>query len=190
MNDLLRLNLQFFSEEADDAPNEDAPQEDVESTEEAEVKESVKDEKTFTQEEVNALIQDRLARDRKAREDAEEKERLEEQGEYKALLEKANETIAALEAEKALSIRKETINSALVAKGLNAEEVAKYAKYVDKLVTSDDEIPTAVDEVYNDFIAAKQASIKEPSAGFGDSKDPEPKDAAELGRELYKRIRR
>ncbi|MCU7556541.1 capsid assembly scaffolding protein Gp46 family protein [Macrococcus capreoli] len=192
MEETLRLNLQFFSDEADGEPTET---DDVVDNEENDVDESAnepdkKEGKVYTQEEIDQIIKDRLARDRKKRDEEEEQKRLEEQGEYKELLDKANATIAELQAEKARAEREKSINDKLLAKGLSSEEVTKYSKYVDKLAETDEELETAVESVYSDFVAAKQAAYKDPSAGFGESKGSEQKGDDDFGRELFKRLGR
>lgn len=194
LNELpLRLNIQFFAEEGDGEPSvdSDAPTNDMETKVDAEQSEEKDEaEKKFSAEDVNRIVKERLAREREAAEKKAEDERLEAQGEYKDLLEKERAKVRELEEAKALAERKQTIQSKLAAKGLSGEEVTKYAKYVEKLVDSDEEIDGVVDEVYGDFVAVKQASYQDPSAGFGDVKDPEPKSAEEIGREAVRNLRR
>lgn len=189
----LRLNIQFFAEEGDDNPSEtnDAASDEVETKVDAE-QSGKKDEaeKAYSADDVNRIVQERLARERKKAEEKAEAERLEEQGEYKDLLEKERAKVRELEEAKALAERKQSIQSKLAAKGLSGEEVTKYAKYVEKLVDSDEEIDGAVNEVYGDFVAVKQASYQDPSAGFGDSEQPEQKSAEEIGREAVRNLRR
>src|SRR5699024_5899999 len=192
INEPLRLNLQFFAEEGDDNPDvTDAPSIEDETKVDDKQSENKRDaEKSYTAEDVNRIVQERLARERKKAEEKAEAERLEEQGEYKDLLEKERAKVRELEEAKALAERKQSIQSKLAAKGLSGEEVTKYAKYVEKLVDSDEEIDGAVNEVYGDFVAVKEASYQDPSAGFGGSKDPEPKSAEEIGREAVRNLRR
>src|SRR5699024_7839902 len=147
-------------------------------------------EKAYSAEEVNRIVQERLARERKKAEEKAEAERLEEQGEYKDLLEKERAKVRELEEAKALAERKQTIQSKLAAKGLCGEEVTKFVKFVEKLAVSVEEIVGAVIEVYGDFVAGKQASYQDPSAGFGGSNDAEPKSAEEIGREAVRNLRR
>lgn len=196
--DTLKLNLQHFAEEAEDKPETEPEEKDQEGVEGGEPEAPESDgEKRFTQAELDQIIADRLAREKKksdeAKKKAEEKaeqERLEEQGEYKELLDKARQDLANKEAEIAARDRKDSINTKLAAKGLNGEDVARYSKYVERLVTNDEEIDQAVEEVYSDFVVAKQESYGDPSAGFGDSKKPEQLDDKDLGRSLYERIRK
>lgn len=190
MEETLRLNLQFFSEEVDGEPIESDVANNEEETKSESVKESVKEEKKFTQADVDRIVKERLARAKKDSDDAEEKARLEEQGAYKELLDKANAEIESLKAEKAEAIRTKAISDGLLAKGLSAEEVIKYAKYVDATAKTDEELAEAIDNVYNDFVVATQAAIKEPSAGFGEGKAPEQKGDDEFGRDLFKRLGR
>lgn len=189
MNENLRLNLQFFSDEADGEPIE-VPTDVTEDVTEDITKQEPVEEKKFTQAELDAAIKARLERDRKKQAEEAEQKRLEEQGEYKELLDKAKEEIETLRAEKAKADREQSINSKLLAKGLSNEEVLKYSKYVDKLAETDEELDVAVESVYSDFVAAKQATYKDPSAGFGDPKESEQKGDDEFGRELFKRLGR
>lgn len=182
MEKLLKLNLQFFSED------EPTGAEDVNDPKDSD-KDIEPKEKSYTQEDIDRIITERLARDRKAREDEAERKRLEEEGKYKELLEKANQTIVELESEKTAIKRSQTIKEALSAKGLNHEEVEKYSVYVDKLADNDESIAQTVESVYSDFVAAKQAAFVEPSAGFGTPKTTQQKSEADYGAELYKRLR-
>ncbi|UBH21882.1 hypothetical protein LAU42_08890 [Macrococcus armenti] len=191
MEDKLRLNLQFFSEE-DGNPSESGNVDndlgnDVDNVNEPDKQEV---EKKFTQEDIDRIVKERLARAKKDADEAAEKARLEEQGQYKELLDKANEEIESLRAEKAKAEREQSINSKLLAKGLTSEEVIKYSKYVDKLAETDEELDTAIEDVYNDFVAAKQAAYKDPNAGFGGKKETEQKGDDEVGRELFNRLGR
>lgn len=209
----LKLNLQHFADEGtkdtdpEPKPNpepkdESGNAEDVNSEGEGGDKEGGQsdDEKRFTQAELEDILKDRLAREKKAREDDKkkaedeaERKRLEEQGEYKTLLDGAREELANKEAEIAEKNRRDSINAKLEAKGLGPEDVTRYTKYVEKLVGSDDEdeqIDGAVNEVYNDFVATKQSQSGDPSAGFGDSKKPEQQGADEFGRSLYQGLKK
>lgn len=187
MEDLLRLNLQFFSEEsADDGATDVTVDEEKANTDEG--KQSDKEEKLFTQEEVNAIISERLARDKRKRDEESEKRRLEEQGEYKQLLEKANETIAEYERKEALALRSKTITEKLLEKGVKHEDVPRYARYVDKMVETDEDIEQAVNTVYEDLNLSHIYS--DPAAGFGESKQREQKSATEYGAELFKKLGR
>lgn len=194
LNELpLRLNIQFFAEEGDDNPGEtnDASSNEVEKKVDAEQSEEKDEaEKAYSADDVNRIVQERLARERKKAEEKAEAERLEEQGEYKDLLEKERAKVRELEEAKALAERNQSIQSKLSAKGLSGEEVAKYAKYVEKLVDSDEEIDGVVNEVYGDFVAVKQAEFQDPSAGFGDKKEPKQKSAEDIGREAVRNLRR
>lgn len=194
----LKLNLQHFAE-----PEDKGTDDTEQSTEENKVDEpqgdgspedktdggSEESEKRFTQAELDEIIKDRLKREKKKAEDEAERKRLEDQGEYKELLEKATQRLAEKEAEIAERDRKALITNKLAAKGLSGEDVQKYSKYVEKLVGEDDEVDGVVDEVYNDFVSAKQASYGDPSAGFGESKKPEQKGDDEAGRSLYQSLR-
>lgn len=189
----LRLNIQYFADKGDGNPGVDnvAASNEGETKVDAEQPDKQDDaEKSYSADDVNRIVQERLARERKKADEQAEAERLEAQGEYKDLLEKERAKVQELEAAKQLAERKQAIQSALAAKGLSGEEVTKYAKYVEKLVDSDEEIDGVVDEVYGDFVAVKQAEFQDPSAGFGDRKEPEQKSDEDFGRELVRKLRR
>lgn len=197
----LKLNLQHFAEEPkeldEDTTTGDNVPEGSEGTDEAETKGSEGEgEKRFTQAELDQIIADRLAREKRAQEkaeqdaaDAAEQERLKEQGEYKTLLENAQQALADKEAEIAARDRKDTIDTKLAAKGLSGEDVKRYAKYVEALAKDEDELDSVIEDVYSDYVVAKQETYGDPSAGFGDSKEPTPQGEDEVGRSLFKRIR-
>ena len=201
MTKFLKLNLQHFAEQGDGgsegvdgADNLDAADNDQKDNQSEEIVQG--EGKTFTQAELEQIIADRLAREKRKQEaeanklkEAEEKKRLEEQGEYKTLLEKAQEELAKKEAEIELRDRKEAIRTKLAEKGLDANVITTHAKYVEGLVSGGAEIEDAVEEVYNDFIKTATPKYQEPSAGFGTRKEPEAKSDEDYGRELFKRIR-
>ena len=198
----LKLNLQHFAEDpsepkGDDTPTGDnVPEGSEESGESKPEGSEGEGEKRFTQAELDQIIADRLAREKRAQEKAEqeaadeaERKRLEEQGEYKTLLENAQQALAEKEAEIAARDRKDKIDTKLAAKGLSAEDVKRYAKYVEALAKDEDELDSVIEDVYSDYVVAKQESYGDPSAGFGDSKEPSPQGDDEIGRSLFKRIR-
>ena len=204
-DDKLKLNLQFFAEDGanggagegegssaeggNQEPNDPPKDPGTEGGKDGGGEGGNSNEGMIPKSEVNRIVQERLARDRKEREDAEEAKRLEAQGEYKELLDKANEKIAEYERKEAAREKMDSIEEKLIAKGVGAEDVKRYAKYADRLAEDIDGVDDAVEEVYGDFIAAKQASSGDPNAGFGDSKEPTQKGADELGRSLYQQIR-
>lgn len=199
---LLKLNLQHFADGGEptndpepkgDEPNGDEPKGDEGASDKGE---GNGEEKLFTQAELEEKIKNRLNREKKARDEAVQKEkdkaeqeRLEENGEYKELLEKVQQQLADKDAEIAARDRKDSINTKLAAKGLSSADIPKYAKYVEILVDNEDEIDGAVDEVYNDFVSAKQAQYGDPSAGFGEQKKPTQKGDDETGKSLYQQLR-
>lgn len=196
--ELLKLNLQHFadeggSDEGDSGEGETNSAQEADSSNEGEGtgEESGEQpgEKRFTQAELDKIIADRLAREKKKAEDEAERKRLEDEGEYKELLQKAKEDLADKEAEIAARDRKDSINTKLAEKKLSAEDIARYSKYVETLVIGGKEIDDAVEEVYGDFVVAKQSEYGDPSGGFGEGKEAEPKSSTDFGKELFKRVR-
>src|SRR5699024_8773978 len=76
------------------------------------------DEKLFTQEQLDKIVKDRLEREKRKQEAELEEARLKEQGNYKELLEKAQQTIAELENEKTAYEQKQSISTKLNSKGI------------------------------------------------------------------------
>lgn len=71
MNDEMKMNLQYFAEQGQEgAPDTsiDQTQTQTEDNQEEQQQESTKKTRTFTQEEVNQMVNDRLERERKAQE--------------------------------------------------------------------------------------------------------------------------
>lgn len=190
----LRLNLQHFAEDPDDKKDDvEDVKDDVQDTDPSDKgsddKPEDKEERRFTQAELDEIIRDRLKREKKKAEDEAEQTRLEEQGEYKELLDKAKQDLAAKEAEIAARDRKDTIYTKLSAKGLSAEDVTRYAKYVEALAKDEDELDSVIEDVYSDYVVAKQADYGDPSGGFGDKKEPKQVGDDDSGRSLYKSLR-
>ena len=188
------LNLQYFAE-GDVDPNE----EEVKKTEEAEKADEVKETETqkeptdkkedvitLTQAELNKIITDRLARDRKAKEEEDAKKALKEQGEYKELYEQSQQKIAEMEAERAKAERDAEIIKSLKSQGLNDEQVQSHFKWVEKSVGEEDSIEEVVKEYVSNF---KVDTSVDPSGGFGATQKPKPKDDENIGQELLARAR-
>lgn len=162
-----------------------------------ETKESQKEERTFTQSELDEIIKDRLQREKdkqkrleEERESELEQRRLEEQGEYKELLEQVKAENEKLKQEKADTERKALIGSKLSEKGLDPSSIERHIFYVDSLISSGKEVDEAVEQVANDFKVAQQHTYADPSSSLGEtSVKAEPKDKEELGREAFRRLR-
>lgn len=203
-NDFLKLNLQFFAEDGADGGAPDGGSDDDKQTpdEPADDKKPDNDgkdgggdsggeggsnnEDMIPKSEVNRIVQDRLARDRKEREDAAEAKRLADQGEYKKLLDKANARIAEFEAEEAAKERREKVVDALKTQGLTEEQANKHAKWVEKSIESDDDIEAVASEYASEF---KTDTYADPSAGYGKSKKAEPQSDENYGQEVLDRVR-
>lgn len=188
------LDLQFFADGGEDkgAESENEPtdnQENVGSDE------GGTGEKQFTQEDMNELAakvrrQEKEKREKAAEEERERlrKEELEQNNEYKTLLEEAQQTIAQYEQKEKALEREKAINEKLVAKGLTAEQIQRYSKYING--ESDEEIDASIESVYEDFVVVQENLKGDPSAGFGDSRKPEQTSDEDYGRELFKSIRK
>lgn len=145
--------------------------------------------RVFTQEEVNAFVQERLARERRKQEKAKEQERdeaerkrLEEQEEYKELAEKLQRQLDEQKAD-ALDAKKRT---KLVSEGYSDEQVELLIKLVDG--ESDEDISESIEKVKKTMPAAKKNYV-DPSEGNGRKSTPDKKGAADVGSNAWDRIK-
>lgn len=187
---LLRLNLQHFAEEHDESPEggsntEGTPAEGEETPNQTE--ETPTDDKVFTQAQVDAIISDRLARERKRSEDAKaeaeaeaERQRLAEAKQYKELAQSYKEDLEALKGD-ALKAKKE---SALIKAGYTDEQVARYERYLDG--ETDEDIAASI-EILKADIPPKKKTYVDPSVNNGESGKPSNPDATSYGKELFAR---
>jgi hypothetical protein len=188
---LLKLNLQKFADnppqdpptdpptdggdEPGDKPTDGAPDKGAEP-------------KTFTQEQLDAIIADRLARERKKREDAEkalrddeERKRLADNQQYKDLADKLQAQLDAIKGD-ALGAKKE----ALLAKaGYTQDQIEKYVKYVDG--ETDEQLSEAVEALKADI--PPKPKFADPSPGNGGKQEPKKTDLHEKGKTMYQRLK-
>lgn len=188
------LDLQFFADGGEDKGGE-PENEPTENQENVGSDEGGTGEKQFTQEDMNELAakvrrQEKEKREKLAEEERERlrKEELEQNNEYKTLLEEAQQTIAQYEQKEKALEREKSINEKLVSKGLTAEQIQRYSKYIHG--ESDEEIDASIESVYEDFVVIQENLNGDPSAGFGVSRKPEPTSDEDYGRELFKSIRK
>lgn len=144
--------------------------------------------KTFTQEQLDAIIADRLARERKKQEDAEkkrkedeDKKRLEEEGKYKEVADQLRAQLDAIKAE-AKKAKKETL---LIQAGYTKEQVGVLIGTLSG--ETDEELATSV-EALKATIPPKP-TYADPSAGNGRKVDPKPTDLEDKGKTLYQRLK-
>ena len=192
---LLPLNLQKF---ADIDPNGDDPKDNINEPTDGDNDEGAKltdgepekiiEPKTFTQDQLDAIIADRLVRERKKQEDAAQKlrdeaeqTRLKENGEYKDLADKLQAQLEAIK-EDALNAKKEAL---LVKSGYTDEQVEKYLKYVHG--ATDEELLASLDALKAD-IPPKQ-KFADPSAGNGTKQEPKKTDLHDKGTTMYQRLK-
>lgn len=188
------INLQYFAGGDVDPKGEEVKQTDeikeIDKVPETEPQEEPTDKKedviTLTQAELNKIITDRLARDRKAKEEEDAKKALKEQGEYKELYEQSQQTIAEMKAERAKAERDAGIIKSLKSQGLNDEQVESHFKWVEKSVGEEDSIEDVVKEYVSNF---KVDTSVDPSGGFGATQKPKPKEDENIGQELLARAR-
>ena len=134
------INLQYFAEGDVDPKGEEVKEtgavNETDEVKETDSKEEPTDKKedviTLTQAELNKIITDRLARDRKAKEEEDAKKALKEQGEYRELYEQSQQKIAEMEAERAKAERDAEIVRTLKSQGLTDEQVESHFKWVEK----------------------------------------------------------
>lgn len=144
--------------------------------------------KTFTQEQLDAIIADRLARERKKQEDAAQKlrdeaeqKRLKDNEEYKELADKLQAQLDALN-EDAQKAKKEAL---LVKAGYTDEQVDKYLKYVEG--ATDEELLASLDALKADI--PPKVKYADPSAGNGAKQEPKKTDLHDKGVSMYQRLK-
>jgi len=148
-----------------------------------------KGEKLLTQAQVDAIISDRLKREREKREAEAEKERLEaerkrleENNEFKGLAEQYKQELDKLKED----ARKATKTSLLLKAGYNEEQVERYAKFVEG--ETEDEMKAAVEQLKQD-VPPKGTYVDPAGAGNNQRQTPKPKDKEDKGRTLYQRLK-
>jgi hypothetical protein len=175
---LLRLDLQHFAEgDPVDPPAEPTP---------------APSPKTFTQEELDKIVADRLARERrkadellaKEREEAERK-KLEEQNEFKSLYEKTQAELEQIRKDAELTKLDAFTTKLLVDAGYIGEQLERVRKYVKG--TNEDELKSSLEELKQD-IPPKTRGV-DPSTGNPAKPQPKPTDLADEGRSLYERLK-
>lgn len=182
---LLPLNLQYFSA---DPPAPTDPPATPPTDPPAPTPQGA--EKTFTQAELEGIVKERLAREkRKADEKAEEarkeaeRKALEEQGKYKEMYEQLQKD---LDAEKANAVgtKKQAL---LIAEGYTKEQAEKYVKFIDG--TTDEELTASI-EAFKGDVPPKGATYVDP-AGAGNTlkPNPTPTSAYDEAKDLIKRLR-
>lgn len=191
----LPINLQFFAEDLPEDKGEDLDDKgELTGTDELEDKgtgadpEKTGDTKSFTQEELDRIVKDRLERERKKREEAleeerkkSERERLLEQEKYKDLYESLQKDLEAQRAT-ALQAKKESL---LVKAGYTEDQAKRYLKFIDG--ETDDELNESLDALKVDIPPKK--SYGDPSPGNGGKQTPAKKNLGEKGKAQYERLK-
>lgn len=146
--------------------------------------------KTFTQEELEAIVKERLAREkRKADEKAEEarkeaeRKALEEQGKYKDMYEQLQKD---LEVQKANAVQAKK-QALLIAEGYTKEQAERYVKFLEG--ETDEELATALATLKEDIPPKASGYVDPANAGNGGKKNPDPVSAYDEAKELLKRLR-
>lgn len=151
------------------------------------------DKPTLTVAQANAMVQDRLRRDREKREaeaevarQEEERKRLEENAEFKTLADQYKAELERLKEESRLEKLNSQRVSALVKAGYNDEQISRYGKYVEG--ETEDEIKAAVEQLKKDV--PPTANYVDPKGGGNPSRQtPVPKDKEEKGRALFQKLK-
>jgi hypothetical protein len=195
MTKLLRLNLQHFSDPTDPQdPPTDPPQDPVDPPNDPKPTggdpEPNPEGKTFTQDDIDRIVKERLERERKKREAeaeaeraAAEKKRLEEKEEYKELYEKLQkereaDRLAAIESKK---------ESLLAKAGYDESQVERYTKYLTG--ETDEELQTSLDTLKADIPPKQAKTYGDPSPGNGSKQPPKKKTLEEKGKSAYQRLK-
>lgn len=181
INNLLRLNIQYFAEDPEDKPSDDQEIVDTEADEDETGAENEKNgEVKFTQADLDRIVQERLDRDRRKREAEAEKKRQEEQGEFKELYDNVRKEFAEYK-------RDTLIDTLMLESGYEKDQVERYKKFIEGEEESD--IKESLNALIED-IPPKKKETTEPGAYPGRTKEPEQKDGTEIGKELFQRTRR
>lgn len=198
MRDLLRLDLQHFadkgegeethtSEENAEGNNEEHTQTGGNADEGTQGEEKV-DDKRFTQSDIDRIVQERLARERKQQEEKEEalrkeeeRKRLEENEEYKELAKSLQEQLDK-QKETTINTQKESL---LTQAGYSTEQVALLKDTVQGETA--DEIKESVEKL-KAVIPAEKPYV-DPSAGNGTKEKPSKKDGYDVGASAFERIK-
>lgn len=144
--------------------------------------------KTFTQEEVDELIKQRLQREkRKAEEKAEEarkeaeKKALIEQEKYKELYETLQEELATQKAEN-LSAKRDAL---MAGAGYSAEQIERYRKFVDG--DNEEAIKQSLEELKVDL--PPKGGYVDPQLSNPKRQDPKQEDLYDVGKELFAKLK-
>lgn len=146
----------------------------------------------LTQEQLDAIIEGRLERERKkqaeklaAEKQEAERKRLAENEEFKTLAEQYKAELEKIKED----ARKSEINSKrttlLMKAGYNEEQIARYGKFVEG--ETDEEMEASVELLKKDVPPTPK--YVDPNAGNGSRQTPAPKDKEEKGRSLFQRLK-
>lgn len=166
-------------EEPKGTPNEPTPEGD-----EADKKNG--GEKLLTQAEVQKIIDGIVARERKRAEDQAEKERLEEEGKYRELYEKAVAEKESLEQQFKTEQLNRTKAKMVAEAGYSGAQV-EFAVQTLKGET-EEELKASMEALKQAFPPSEAHA--DPSPGNGPRHKPTPKPDAEYGKELFQRIKK
>lgn len=181
----LPLDLQLFGEGGDDGADKGGEGDGEQKP--------VKVEFTAEQQaHIDALVKDRLARERKkfddeksaAQAEAERKER-EKNEEYKALYESAQAELERTRTEAKTAELAATKTRLLVEAGYSADQLTRVSKYV--VGDDEDAIKASIAEVIADM--PPKTSGVDPNPGNGRKQDPKPGDLTDEGKALFERLK-
>lgn len=174
--DLLRLNLQYFSE----GPPAEPPTPADPPT------------PTYTQADIDRIVGERLAREKQKAEKEKadlqaeaERKRLEEESEFKTLYEQSQARIAEIESQAKVAELNAKKQSLLLEAGYTADKLADLLDFV----TGDDEegVKASVEKLVR--VAPPKAPPVDPAVNGGNRQQPEQQDGTELGKAMYERIK-
>lgn len=179
----LRLDLQFFADSDDDTSETDVDSTE-DDTEDIEDENTDGGDKTFTQEDIDRIVESRLARERKKIKEAEDKKKLEDQGKYKELYEETQAQLAEI-------TRKSLLTSAMLKAGYSEDQIERYSKYIEG--EDETEIEESVKVLVEDIspVSVKETTeTDDPSPYPPRKKEVGQKDGTEYGRQAYERIKK
>lgn len=193
MTKLLRMNLQHFAEQQPEQPEESTEtntEGDPAETPEVDQPENTEqgEDKTFTQADIDKIVTERLARERKKHEESKqaaeaeaERKRLEEAEEYKQLAETYKSELETIKGD-ALVARKD---AALSKAGYTDEQIELLRNTVNG--ETNEEILEAVKALQN--VIAPKPTYVDPNTNNGGRQKPAQVDGREVGISAFERIK-
>lgn len=174
----LKLDLQFF---AQDPPPADPPGTDPQDP----PADPPKPEPKFTQEDLDRIVKERLARAKQKADEEAERKRLEEENKFKELYDKTKADLDEIQTQLKQREVKDAQTAAILAAGYTAEQVEGVRRFLTGETA--DEFTAGIEEAKKFIPVGVQGA--DPSPGNPPRVDPQPKNDEEYGRSMFARLR-